>query len=392
MFVSRNRLITGCTALLVAGVLAACSDQSPSAVAPSPQSPSFTEITPLDATSVSTLWDFADILISGQPGPVDAGPSVVVPQTDLGAIVAFTTLTSQHVTVKGGDLPLDETERGLGICQTVGGATCTVFAGTGDQGDEVGDTGPGTLILNFDGVQPTGSIVTSISLGSVQDGEGYVYSISTDCGMSFGTPIEATGDGSNNSIVDIPINLPAACLQIKFEKDGTSQIGKDDYTIRSATTEFTPAPELLQGRMTGGGVKATGTAGGSEVPVTLGLTLHCDITLSNNLEVNWTGHQWHLTKPITTASCSNQDNDAPPPASPIDTFEGTAFGSLDGVGGSLITFNFQDHGEPGSGDMIELTIYNGGTTSSGVALQVPLQNLNIGNFQMHFDQPHGQKP
>ena len=81
--------------------------------------------------------------------------------------------------------------------------------------------------------------------------------------------------------------------------------------------------------MTGGGIKALNT---ERETVTFGLTLHCDITLSNNLEVNWPGHKWHLAKPITSASCDNIQMDPEPPASPIDTFEGEGYGRLDGVG------------------------------------------------------------
>ena len=40
--------------------------------------------------------------------------------------------------------------------------------------------------------------------------------------------------------------------------------------------------------------------------------------------------------------------------------------------------------------MIELTIFAPG--SSTVALQIPIQTLAVGNFQMHYDQPHGYKP
>ncbi len=57
---------------------------------------------------------------------------------------------------------------------------------------------------------------------------------------------------------------------------------------------------------------------------------------------------------------------------------------------SRIVFNFQDHGEPGTSDMVGLTIYEPG--SSTVALQIPLQTISVGNLQMHYDQPHGYKP
>src|ERR1051325_608630 len=60
------------------------------------------------------------------------------------------------------------------------------------------------------------------------------------------------------------------------------------------------------GRMTGGGNTVTV---GDGIQVTKGLELHCDIKLSNNLEINWPGgHNWHLKKPITYAECVDQPN------------------------------------------------------------------------------------
>ncbi|HEX6966201.1 MAG TPA: hypothetical protein VF166_10405 [Gemmatimonadaceae bacterium] len=330
--------------------------------------------------TTSTLWDFADILIPGQAGPVDLGATETISLDGHGSIVASSGDVLHHVTVKGGNLPLDASERGLGLCHPGTKTTCSFPA----DGDEVGDGGPGTLLLNFNGVEPAGSMVREIGLASLQANEGYRYAISTDGGATFGAETEVFPNNPD-TLATLTIDQPAAGLVVKLEKTVATGSPDDDYDVRTVTTEFTTTP--LQGRLTGGGVKAAGADGET---VTLGLTLHCDILLSNNLEINWQGHQWHLTKPITSASCSNQQNDAPPPASPIDTFVGTAFGTLDGVKNSKIEFNFQDHGEPGTNDMVELTIYEPG--SSTVALNVPLQAINVGNLQMHYDQPHGSHP
>ena len=380
MHVPRTRSLVGAALVLTVAALAACQQSD------SPLAPSFAKksgsVTTLSSTSAT--WDFAQLLIGGTAGPVDEGSSVTITNGSFGSILA-TSGSGQHVTVKGGDLALTASERGLGLCQT-SGATCTDFA---TQGDEVGDGGSGTLLLSFDGVLPSGSVVQGVSLGSLQDGEGFRYSISTDDGGTFGTPVDVV-PSTGSEVVDVTFSTPLATsgLVIKFEK---SQNGSDagelnnDYTVRSVTISQ-PGPELL-GRMTGGGVKATGSQG--EV-VTFGLTLHCDILLSNNLEVNWKGHQWHLTKPIETATCTNQQNDAPPPASPIDTFEGTAYGKLNGVTNSYAEFKFEDHGEPGTSDRVQITIYQPG--SSNVALQIDDQTINVGNWQMHYDQPHGSHP
>jgi hypothetical protein len=385
MYLSRNGIIAGST-LLLAAVLAGCSDQVVSPVTRSPGARASVKapLTPLITTS--TTWDFA--LLWGAPGTADLGTTHTFTNGANGSIVASS--TDRRVTVKGEELALTDAERGLGLCFHAGGTQATGCTFPTD-GDEVGDGGNGTLLLNFNGVLPAGSTANEISLGSLQTGEGYRYSVSTDGGVTFG----AATDVVPNSVGDITTvtlgggsGIPTANLVIKFEKSVNSTCTPtcdDDYTVRTVTTEFTTNP--LQGRMTGGGVKATDDDGD---PVTFGVEIHCDITLSNNIEINWPGHKWHLTKPILTSDCENQDNDAPPPASPIDTFRGTAVGELDGVGGSTIAWDFEDHGEPGTNDKVELTVHAPG--SNTVVMHITLQNISIGNWQMHYDQPHGFKP
>lgn len=378
MSASRSRFLMTFTALSAVVALAACGEgQNP--VSPTSGELSVKpQIVPLVTTSAN--WDFAAI-IPGTNDPEDLGTSETISLTGNGSIVATTGGSGEHVTVKGRSLPVGDTERGLGLCLT-SEATCTFP----DDGDEVGDTGPGTLLLDFDGVLPVGSVLKEIALGSLQANEGYRYSISTDGGVTFDTPTDVYPNNSDDNDA-LSINLPTAMLVVKLEKAPDIEDNNDnDYTVRSVTTEFTTTP--LEGRMTGGGIKATGTEG--EI-VTFGLTLHCDITLSNNLEVNWAGHQWHLAKPITSASCDNIQMDPEPPASPIDTFEGEGYGRLDGVGNSFVEFRFEDHGEPGSNDKVYIKIYEPGSMSE-VALEVELQNISVGNWQMHYDQPHGQKP
>ena len=390
MSVSRSRFLTTFTALSAVVALVACGEgQSP--VSPSSGELSVKpQVVPLVTTSAN--WEFAGI-ITPTPGtdPVDLGPSETFSLTNAtgnhGSIVA-TAGTGAHVTLKGFALPVNDPERGLGICLTTGDP-CTFP----DDGDEVGDGGPGTLLLDFDGVLPVGSTLKEITLASLQADEGYRYSISTDGGSTFGAATDVYPNNPDD-LATLSINLPTAMLVVKFEKAPdipAAQPYDNDYNVSAVTTEFTTTE--LEGRMTGGGIKAVNT---DEEPVTFGLTLHCDITLSNNLEVNWPGHKWHLAKPITSASCDNIQMDPEPPASPIDTFEGEGYGRLDGVGDSFVQFRFEDHGEPGSNDKVAITIYEPGTyTGPGtgtVAMEVELQNISVGNWQMHYDQPHGQKP
>ena len=137
------------------------------------------------------------------------------------------------------------------------------------------------------------------------------------------------------------------------------------------------------GRMTGGGGQVTI----GNVYITRGFTVHCDIVLSNNLEINWPGNKWHLDKPLTSAQCIDDPavNPAPPPA-PFDTFIGEGIGRLNGVDGYLVKFTFVDAGETnGKNDKSQILI----TAPDGsVVLNVPLGTLTKGNLQAHYDQPH----
>jgi len=169
-----------------------------------------------------TLWDFAALL--GNPGPCqNLGVSATVTQNGGSILLSSPDAT---VTVKGGNLPVGATERGLGLSQL--GAPCV--------GDEVGDGGPGTLLLNFNNVVPFGSTLASVDLGSLQAGECYRVSISTNLGVTFGAPIQAC-DGDVNANKTLPIDLPTAGLVLKFEK-ATVGVSDNDYTVRSVTTSF----------------------------------------------------------------------------------------------------------------------------------------------------------
>jgi hypothetical protein len=167
----------------------------------------------------------------------------------------------------------------------------------------------------------------------------------------------------------------------------------------------TTAPDLItanhvrqQGRMTGGGSvllpDAITTQGGlvaaallpGQIKITKGFTIHCDITLSNNLEINWPGHKWHIDKPLTAAKCVDDPTVNPvPPAAPFDTFIGDGIGQLDGVDGSIVHFKFIDAGEPGTSDKVLIKVFAPG---GGLVLHVPLTLISGGNIQAHFDQPH----
>jgi hypothetical protein len=155
----------------------------------------------------------------------------------------------------------------------------------------------------------------------------------------------------------------------------------------SAPTDLKPQywfeDQSTTGRMTGGGGQVT--FGG--VNVTRGFTIHCDITLSNNLEINWEGNKWHLDKPLTAALCLDDPAISPePPPAPFDTFNGEGIGRLNGVDGYRAKFTFIDAGEPGgNNDRAGIMITD---PDGNVVLLVELSFLDRGNIQAHEDQPH----
>jgi hypothetical protein len=138
------------------------------------------------------------------------------------------------------------------------------------------------------------------------------------------------------------------------------------------------------GRFTGGGNQVRV----GDVKVTRGLTIHCDLLLSNNLEVNWGSKNFHMTEHLTTVACTDDPNiiQAPPDA-PLDTLIGVGTGRYNNQDGYTIEFTLQDYGEPGTNDRMAIKIYQTANPAN-VVLNVPLSKLTGGNLQAHFDQPH----
>jgi hypothetical protein len=143
------------------------------------------------------------------------------------------------------------------------------------------------------------------------------------------------------------------------------------------------------GRFTGGG-KSIDT--GTGLKVTKGFTIHCDLLLSNNLEINWPGsgnrtNQFHMTQ-HTAARCTDDPAiDQRPPAAPVDRIDGVGTGRFNGVAGATVEFILIDAGEPGTADQIGFIVRD---ANGVVVLNLPLQNIVGGNVQAHYDQPHKQ--
>ena len=152
----------------------------------------------------------------------------------------------------------------------------------------------------------------------------------------------------------------------------------DSSNIVSLTIPSNCAPGT--GRFTGGGKQVT--VGG--VAVTKGFEVDCDLHQpSNNLEINWQGHQFHMTV-FTSAVCTLTGNPNPPPA-PVNNIVGTGTGRYDGTYGYTVVFQLIDNGEPGTNDMAAFMVYETANPSN-VVLNVPLEVISGGNVQAHVDQ------
>ena len=167
---------------------------------------------------------------------------------------------------------------------------------------------------------------------------------------------------------------------------GTWDNGFEGGQSTAITVDY-PAEPCVQpayGRFTGGGHQIRV----DQVRVTRGLTIHCDLLLSNNLEINWQGNQFHMTEHLSTVQCSDDPLIVQaPPVAPLDTLIGVGTGRYNGVDGYTIHFTLVDAGEPGSLDQAAFHVFE--TANPGnVVLDVPLQILTGGNLQAHYDQPH----
>lgn len=188
---------------------------------------------------------------------------------------------------------------------------------------------------------------------------------------------QSSGQG-DGSVEHVLASSPAITDNAQFVWSGSG--GVDNLKV------CTGEPGV--GRMTGGGGQITI----DDVRITRGFTIHCDITLSNNLEINWPDNKWHINKPLLRATCLDDPAiDPAPPRAPFDTFVGEGEGRLNGEDGSIVRFTFIDSGEPGGkNDRATIMIWAPGDDPD---TDTPVLNhsgvLDHGNLQAHYDQPHG---
>ena len=226
----------------------------------------------------------------------------------------------------------------------------------------------GQLVINFGVWYPLGNPRIDILFNGVKVGQGAL--IGPEFGFSGSAPYPATTG---------PVTVTA--MAVGVWADGTAP-GQSDSIVVPYPTE--PCGQAAFGRFTGGGHQVRV----GDVRVTRGLTIHCDLLLSNNLEVNWGGNQFHMTEHLTTVACTDDEMiDQFPPEAPLDTLIGVGTGRYNGADGYTIEFTLVDYGEPGSSDQMAIRIFESASPGN-VVLNVPLQVLSGGNLQAHYDQPH----
>jgi hypothetical protein len=188
---------------------------------------------------------------------------------------------------------------------------------------------------------------------------------------------------------DAPPGTSAIVTALAVAKWGDNYPGGQSTSVTVTYPEEACERPAL-GRFTGGGRQLRL---GDGLKVTRGLTIHCDLLLSNNLEVNWpTGNKFHMEEHLVTTACTDDPNivQQPPPA-PLDTLVGVGTGRFNNKPGYTIEFTLVDAGEPGGNDQMGIKIYEAANPAN-VVLDLPLQQLTNGNLQAHYDQPHKNKP
>ena len=137
------------------------------------------------------------------------------------------------------------------------------------------------------------------------------------------------------------------------------------------------------GRFTGGGkqVEAGGLA-----KITRGLTIHCDLLLSNNLEINWDGgNNFHMLEHLETIACFDDRASIRRGRRRRSTRWSAA--ARDASMGRRRLDRVHAHRRRRAGtrrqDGFTITAPNG-----TVVANVPASSLPRGNLQAHYDQPH----
>lgn len=303
--------------------------------------------------------------------PTSLGFSITVTATGAGSHSADKSVVYNTDNMGGPDYDLEWSGPDARCADCEGLGNILVFEdnrGFGPEGDS--DTGGTIELAGF----PTNGM-TYIERYDAVDQEGTEAAIKLYIDGSLIGQSSGLGDGSVEHVL---ASSPEITENAEFVWSGSG--GVDNIKVCTG--------EPKDGRMTGGGGQITI----DDVRITRGFTLHCDITLSNNLEINWPDNKWHINKPLTRATCLDDPAIEPaPPRAPFDTFLGEGEGRLNGVDGSIVRFTFVDSGEPGGKeDRSTIMIWAPGDDPDTDTPVLEVDGLlDHGNLQAHYDQPHG---
>ena len=236
----------------------------------------------------------------------------------------------------------------------------------------------------------------------------------TDTVITLVNPL-AGNDGPQFDTLNESVTIPAGAISLTVQafSEGRGAASFNWINVSLSIPDDEELPALA--RITGSGWRVTGS-GEEAVRSSHGLTLHCDILLSNNLQINWDrGEKWHIDKFVDDAFCEDDPDFTPePPDAPADTYIGVDLGKLNNKDEAVACWIFEDHGEvagdPDGPDRALIRIWEPGTapdisdfdlagddpckvgsippTPGNTVLFVALQDIDGGNLQFHFDQPH----
>lgn len=183
--------------------------------------------------------------------------------------------------------------------------------------------------------------IHALDIEAAQGEGGAKVRVYSDLGVTLiaEVPISPTGD-NGAAVVNIG---ESGVVFMEVILNGSGAIDNINLEIEEELPVFA--------RITGGGWRVTGS-GDEAVRASNGLTLHCDILLANNLQINWNdggSNKWHINKFVDAAFCYDHPDYTPePPVAPADTFVGLDVGRLNNVDGAVACFILADHGEIGS--------------------------------------------
>jgi len=216
---------------------------------------------------------------------------------------------------------------------------------------------------------------------------GTAYTISYNFTLTppSGPPIVVPGSinftANSVSVVEtMSRNWPNGTLAASYTVTGTAVLTSSGIVL-PITINGSSAALLtcgLDGRMTGGGsvFETDGTR------VTHGFELYCDTEDGpNHLEINWSGHRFHLETLVSAFCYKDPTINAGHPTNIFNTYVGVGTGRLDGGAGATARWTFTDAGEPGKNDMATIAIKD----SLGKVVLTVSGKLDSGNQQAHVD-------